>query len=227
MSVKTQQKVLTALLQFSYGMKARQTALLSGLNPASNLDSLSSVLFRRNQNPSTFIFKMLSLAPNLDENFLVESFLIITNKKISLLQDIAMLLQSPFFIPYLSRADFILSKSIVEIGNLTETSTPSNMTRTKRSTWGNFWSSVWGSATQEQLQNVYKTEAETAQQELEMQSVVSEVVKNSALAQNSLKGVTQTQGTLKHEQQNLLTEISDILVKEKQGITAVSGLAQA
>jgi hypothetical protein len=39
--------------------------------------------------------------------------------------------------------------------------------------------------------------------------------------------VTQTLGTLQHEQQNLLTEISDILVKEKQGITAVSGLAQA
>jgi Baculovirus F protein len=170
---------------------------------------------------------MLSLAPNLDENFLVESFLVITSKKISLLQDIATSLKSPFFIPYLSRADFILSKRIVEIENLTETSTPSNTTRTKRSTWGNFWSSVWGSATQEQLQNVYKTEADTAQQELEMQHVVSDVVKNSALVQNSLKGVTQKLGTLQHEQQNLLTEISDILVKEKQGITAVSRLAQA
>jgi hypothetical protein len=60
-----------------------------------------------------------------------------------------------------------------------------------------------------------------------MQHVVSEVVKNGALVQNSLKGVTQTLGTLQHEQQNLLTEISVILVKEKQGITAVSGLAQA
>jgi hypothetical protein len=60
-----------------------------------------------------------------------------------------------------------------------------------------------------------------------MQHVVSEVVKNGALVQNSLKGVTQMLGTLQHEQQNLLTEISDILVKEKQGITAVSGLAQA
>jgi hypothetical protein len=170
---------------------------------------------------------MLSLAPNLDENFLVEAFLVITNKKISLLQDIAASLQSPFFIPYLSRADFILSKRIVEIENLTETSPPSNSTRTKRSTWGNFWSSVWGSATQEQLQNVYKTEADTAQQKLKIQHVVSEVVKNSALVQSSLKGVTQTLGSLQHEQQNLLTEISDILVKEKQGITAVSGLAQA
>jgi hypothetical protein len=55
MNAKSQQKVLTALLQFSYGLKARLTALLSGLNPASNLDSLSSILFRRNQNPSTFI----------------------------------------------------------------------------------------------------------------------------------------------------------------------------
>jgi hypothetical protein len=84
-----------------------------------------------------------------------------------------------------------------------------------------------GKCHSEQLQSVYKTEAETAQQELEMKHVVSEVVKNSALVQNSLKGVTQTLGTLQHEQQNLLTEISDILVKEKQGITAVSGLAQA
>jgi hypothetical protein len=86
---------------------------------------------------------------------------------------------------------------------------------------------VWGCATQEQLQNVYKTEAATAQQELEMKQVVSEVVKNGALVQISLKGVTQTLGTLQQEQQNLLTEISDILVKEKQGITAVSRLAQA
>jgi hypothetical protein len=44
MSVKTQQKVLTALLQFSYELKARLVALLSGLNPASNLDSLTSIL---------------------------------------------------------------------------------------------------------------------------------------------------------------------------------------
>jgi hypothetical protein len=143
MNVKTQQKVLTALLQFSYGLKARLTALLSGLNLASNFHSLSSILFRRNQNPSTFIFTMLSLAPNLDENFQVESFLIIS-KKIFLLQEIAVPLQSPFFRPYLSRADFILCKRIVDIENLTETSTQSNSARTKRSTWGNFWSSVWG-----------------------------------------------------------------------------------
>jgi hypothetical protein len=77
---------------------------------------------------------MLSLAPNLDEKFLVESFLIISNKKISLLQDIAVSLQSPFFIPYLSRADFIRSKRIVDIENLTETSTSSGLTGTKRST---------------------------------------------------------------------------------------------
>jgi hypothetical protein len=110
MHVKIQQKVLTALLQFSYELKARLTVLLSGLNPASNLDLPSSILFRRNQNPSTFIFTMLSLAPNLDANFLVESFLTRSNKKISLLQDIAISLQLPFFIPYLSRADFILCK---------------------------------------------------------------------------------------------------------------------
>jgi hypothetical protein len=55
-----------------------------------------------------------------------------------------------------------------------------------------------------------------------MQHVVSKVVKNCALVQNLLKGVTHTLGTLQHEQQNLLTKISGILVKEKQGITAVS-----
>jgi hypothetical protein len=60
-----------------------------------------------------------------------------------------------------------------------------------------------------------------------MQHVISELVKNRAFVQNSLKGVTQTLGFLLNEQQNLLNDISDILVKEKQGITAVSGHAQA
>ena len=138
LSVRSQQIILGSLLQFPTEISQRLGNFISRLEGITNSDVPNSLLYRPDQSPITFIYFMRSLIPELDENLLVESFIIVQNSKTALLQDIAAVLQLPVLLPLISYSDF--TKSINLNGkyqrfpeNLTMKVTMKAKTRQKRS----------------------------------------------------------------------------------------------
>ena len=87
----------------------RLGTFVSHLQGEKEIDIPYNLLFRTDQNPVTFIYFMKGLIADLNENLLVESFIILQNTKAALLQDLAAILELPTVVPLISHNDFVKS----------------------------------------------------------------------------------------------------------------------
>jgi hypothetical protein len=74
----------------------------------------------------------MSLLPDADENLLLEAYILITNKKSSLLRDLSEIKQLDIPVLYLSRSDFTSSRENNGSGISSQKPSPApSLTRTK------------------------------------------------------------------------------------------------
>ena len=95
--------------------------------------------------------------------------------------------------------------------------------REKRS-WASFWSSIFGSATEEELQKVYENEIALSQEDREMQKGISSIVETNTQLLDSFKGVTTSLEGLESRQHNLFAELDIVLESEEQFLTYLQQL---
>ena len=194
----------------------RLGTFVSQLQGEKEIDIPYNLLFRTDQNPVTFIYFMKGLIADLNENLLVESFIILQNTKAALLQDLAAILELPTVVPLISHNDFVKSvEKNTNFANKIENLSKQVPTRNKRSL-ASFWSSIFGSATEEELQKVYENEIALSKEDREMQRGISSIVETNTQLLDSFKGVTTSLESLEDRQHQLFAEINDIMESEDQ-----------
>ena len=152
----------------------------------------------------------------MNENLLVESFIILQNTKAALLQDLAAILELPTVVPLISHNDFVKSvEKNTNFANKIENLSKQVPTRNKRS-WASFWSSIFGSATEEELQKVYENEIALSKEDREMQRGISSIVETNTQLLDSFKGVTTSLESLEDRQHRLFAEINVLMESEDQ-----------
>ena len=229
--IRSQRVILGSLMQFKSDIKNRLGSFVSKLQGTLQTDIPNSLLFKNNQNPVTFIYLMKSLIPDLNENTLVESFIILQNSKTALLQDLAAILKLPILLPLISYNDFTeiterKSGPTLIPGELKVSMKVKVNKRDKRS-WSSFWSSVFGSATEEELQKVYENEITLSKEEMHMQRGVNEIVKVNSQLLQSFKGVTYSLETLQSKQQSLFDELNVVLESEEHFLDHLQQISDA
>jgi hypothetical protein len=170
-----------------------QRFFTSTVNQTQN-SNLISFLFKPNQNPVIFLNWMASLFLDTEELFLVESYILIYNKKSSLLRDLAEIKQLDLPRHYLSRSDY--------------TASASTKPRSKRSTWGKFWAGVLIMASSEDIKKVQTVEHENSLNEFSMQAALSKLSKTNYQLKDSLSQLSLTLGNITNKQQMMFSQVS-------------------
>jgi hypothetical protein len=165
-------------------------------------------LYKREQNPVTFLNYITSLLPDADENLVVETFILITNKKSSLLRDLAEIKQLDMPVLYLSRFDFISSKEDNGSGSSSQKPSPvSSLTRIKRGAWGRFWSRILDVASGDDVKIVQTLESANSANEFTMQKALAGLSKTNFDIKDSMSQLGSTIGNITSQQQNLFSQV--------------------
>jgi len=202
-------------LQFQAEVRGRIRNIIAPYLPSFEaLEIPNYFLYSAEQNPNSFINNVRSYLPYLDDDLLLEIFMIIQNTKISLLQDLSSITNENVVIPKLSKSDILepvvhprdkVKRDPTDIIN--QSLTP--LIRKKRG-WSSFWSSFWGSASEEEVQKLVGNEAQLESHELQMQDAVSEVSDTNRNLLQTFKDVSITMDTLESRQEGLFSEIQAI-----------------
>jgi len=229
--IRSQRVILGSLMQFKSDVKNRLGTFVSKLQGTLQTDIPNSLLFKIDQNPVTFIYLMKSLVPDLDENTLVESFIILQNSKTALLQDLAAILKLPILLPLVSYNDFTevaeRKSGLTVIPKELKVSMKIKTFKRDKRSWSSFWSSVFGSATEEELQKVYENEITLSKEEMHMQRGVNDIVKTNSQLLQSFKGVTYSLETLQSKQQSLFDELNVVLESEEHFLDHLQQISDA
>jgi hypothetical protein len=232
--VKTRLQLSGVYKQFMLGLKYRLTTLIKELDPEAKPDIPNTVLFKPDQTASSFIFFMMTLITDIEEDSLVEVYLIITNKKISLLRDIAELEHLDLSLPFLSRADFhsyrrgqLLKSSLPSEVPKVEPKASKTTTRKKRSAWGKFWSNILEVASSEDVTRVQIIESQNSANEFSMQTALSKLSRTNFDLKNSMQDMANTVGNLTTQQQTMFNQIHSVVERFGGTLTFYSSLAQS
>ena len=214
LSERNKKLILGSLNQYQMELKIRLADFISSMNPGVAMEVSSSVLMKQTQNPVSFIQFIQGLVINLDEAVLSEAFIILQNIKYSLLQDVGAVLKEKVYIPSLSHSDFstILRKeqSSTQLLRQDLKSSSVSLTRSKRS-WSSFWSTVWGTATEDDIKEVFSNEIDLSRHEVDLESKILNVSKTNTHLTDSLQRFSASVQTLEKRQGKLFSDIGDVL----------------
>jgi len=174
-----QAKLLSALKSFGYSLQHRFGSFLNSLGFASSLVVPNTVLLKKGQDFQTFVLWVHSMAPSLEERGILEAFIILQNLKYLLASDLSVILFADFgpkFPPSLSSYLRFGDKAQSRISGSLSSDLSLSGGRQKRS-WSGFWSSLFGTATSEEVQKIYDSEYLLSQEEQETKKMVSTVKK--------------------------------------------------
>jgi len=226
LSPRSNQAVLSAALQFQAEVKGQIRNIIAPYLPSpAALEIPNYFLYSAVQNPNSFINNVRSYLPYLDDDLLLEIFMIIQNTKISLLQDLSSITNENIVIPKLSKSDILeplvhprdkVKRNPTNINN--QSATP--LIRKKRGR-SSFRSSFWGSASEEEVQKLVGNEVQLESHELQMQDAVSEVSDTNRNLLQTFKDVSIAMDTLESRQEGLFSDIQVILKTEDKYFTSV------
>lgn len=103
---RSKQMLLSALSQYELEIDTKFQAFLSQVNPISLVKVPKTVLFSTDQNAITYIALMQTLIPYIEEDILVESFILLHNCKAQLLQNLATEAQIVIPVQYITYSQF-------------------------------------------------------------------------------------------------------------------------
>jgi hypothetical protein len=180
-----------------------------------------TLLLESQQNPSTFIYFIHRLIPQLNENIPVECFVIIQNKKLQFLQNVAQILHLDIHISNVTRNDFV---ETIRSAKRSSESTTSH--KRERRSWSGFWSSIFGTATSDQIHSVYENEVEILQEERNLQKTVTKLSESNNQIYDNIKKVSTNLDVLSDRQKSLFTHLKAMISEEDKEIQSLVKIAK-
>jgi hypothetical protein len=206
--LRTRLQIVSSFRQFTVSLKHRLRNLIFEISPDTVPDVPNTVLYKQEQNPVTFLNYITSLLPDADENLVVEAHILITNKKSSLLRDLAEINQLDMPVLYLSRFDFISSREDNGSGLSSQKPSPaSSLTRIKRGAWGKFWARILDVASGDDVKMVQTLESANSANEFTMQKALADLSKTNFDIKDSMSQLGSTIGNITSQQQNLFSQV--------------------
>jgi uncharacterized protein YoxC len=99
------------------------------------------------------------------------------------------------------------------------------ISRTKRS-WSSFWSSVFGTATAEDLKGIYSNEVSILNEEKGLKKTVSKLADSNSQVFDNIKKVSDNLDTLNSKQQNIYDHLRLLINEEESEISSLLKLAK-
>jgi len=214
MPATQQTKLLSALKSFGYSLQHRFGSFLGSLGFATSLVIPNTVLLKKEQDSQTFVLWVHQMAPGLEERGILEAFIILQNLKYMLASDLSIILFADFgpkVPPSLS--------SYLRLGDMAQSKVPgsdsgySGSRRQKRS-WSGFWSSLFGTATAEEVQKIYDSEYLLSKEEQETRQSLNDLTGANKKMVSTMKSVFHSVTTLQDKQTALFKDIKDLVDSE-------------